>query len=113
MAVRQVQSVPPSSIRELAVTDSFRLVGVLPQSSAAILVVVFVIALEPHHLAVSLEGENVVAIRSRNQRSWLMTAQPGKASKASSRARKVSTSRSFVGSSRSSKLPPRLSSLAR
>ena len=55
-----------------------------------------------------------VATRSRNQRSWLMTtAQPAKASRPSSRARRVSTSRSLVGSSRSSTLPPRASTLAR
>src|SRR5436305_856653 len=40
-----------------------------------------------------------VAMRSRNQRSWLMiTAQPAKSSSASSSARNVSTSRSLVGS---------------
>ena len=55
-----------------------------------------------------------VAIRSRNQRSWVMTtAQPAKSSSASSSARSVSTSRSLVGSSSSSRLPPLLSSLAR
>jgi len=38
-------------------------------------------------------------MRSRNQRSWLMTTtQPGKPRTASSRARKVSPSRSLVGS---------------
>ena len=46
-------------------------------------------------------------MRSRNQRSWLMTtAQPAKLRSASSSARSVSTSRSLVGSSRSSRLPP-------
>src|SRR6266536_557092 len=55
-----------------------------------------------------------VATRSRNQRSWLMTtAQPPKLNSASSSARSVSTSRSFVGSSSSSRLPPRRSSFAR
>ena len=55
-----------------------------------------------------------VAMRSRNQRSWLITtAQPAKPSRASSSARSVSTSRSLVGSSSSSRLPPLLSSLAR
>ncbi len=49
-----------------------------------------------------------VATRSRNQRSWLMTtAQPAKLKIASSKARSVSTSRSFVGSSSSSRLQPR------
>src|SRR5262249_48927522 len=55
-----------------------------------------------------------VAIRSRNQRSCEMTtAQPAKSSSASSSARRVSTSRSFVGSSRSRTLPPERRSLAR
>src|SRR5262245_9588547 len=55
-----------------------------------------------------------VATRSRNQRSWLITtAQPAKSSSASSSARRVSTSRSFVGSSSSSTLPPERSSFAR
>ena len=48
-----------------------------------------------------------VAIRSRNQRSCeITTAQPAKSSSASSSARSVSTSRSFVGSSSRSTLPP-------
>src|SRR5205085_10855441 len=47
-----------------------------------------------------------VARRSRKKRSWLMTtAQPAKLSNASSRARRVSTSRSLVGSSRRRTLP--------
>src|SRR6266481_2912763 len=54
-----------------------------------------------------------VAIRSRNQRSWLITTtEPAKLRIASSRARSVSTSRSFVGSSRRSTLAPLLSMLA-
>ena len=53
-----------------------------------------------------------VAMRSRNQRSWLMiTAQPAKSSSASSSARSVSTSRSLVGSSSSSTLAPDLQHL--
>ena len=53
-------------------------------------------------------------MRSRNQRSWLMTtAQPAKFSSASSSARSVSTSRSLVGSSSSSRLLPFFSSFAR
>ena len=53
-------------------------------------------------------------MRSRNQRSWeITTAQPGKPSSASSSARRVSTSRSLVGSSSSSTLPPDFSTLAR
>ena len=48
-----------------------------------------------------------VAIRSRNQRSCVITtAQPAKSRSASSSARSVSTSRSFVGSSSSRTLPP-------
>src|ERR1700745_2849693 len=48
-----------------------------------------------------------VATRSRNQRSWVITtAQPAKSSSASSSARSVSTSRSFVGSSSGGALPP-------
>ena len=55
-----------------------------------------------------------VATRSRNQRSWVITtAQPAKSSSASSSARSVSTSRSLVGSSSSSTLPPLRSSFAR
>ena len=51
-------------------------------------------------------------MRSRNQRSWLMTtAQPAKLSSASSSARSVSTSRSLVGSSSSSRLLPLLQQL--
>ena len=53
-------------------------------------------------------------MRSRNQRSWLMTtAQPAKLSSASSSDRSVSTSRSLVGSSSSSRLLPFFSSFAR
>ena len=48
-----------------------------------------------------------VAMRSRNQRSCeITTTQPAKPSSASSSARSVSTSRSLVGSSSSSTLPP-------
>src|SRR5262245_8471112 len=55
-----------------------------------------------------------VATRSRNQRSCVITtAQPAKSSSASSSARSVSTSRSFVGSSRSSTLAPLFSIFAR
>ena len=55
-----------------------------------------------------------VAIRSRNQRSWLMTiTEPAKRVSASSSARRVSTSRSLVGSSRSRRLAPSFRVLAR
>src|SRR5262249_38534956 len=48
-----------------------------------------------------------VATRSRNIRSWEMTtAQPGNSSSAFSSDDSVSTSRSLVGSSSSSRLPP-------
>src|SRR2546430_1935310 len=53
-------------------------------------------------------------MRSRNQRSWLITTtHPAKSSTASSSARSVSTSRSFVGSSSRSTLPPERRSFAR
>src|SRR5581483_1928063 len=71
----------------------------------------------PSNQVVSLLPSNArmcVATRSRNQRSWVITtAQPAKSSSASSSARSVSTSRSFVGSSRRSTLPPLRSSFAR
>src|SRR6266576_2178020 len=55
-----------------------------------------------------------VATRSRNQRSCVITtAQPANSSSASSSARSVSTSRSFVGSSSSRTLPPERRSFAR
>src|SRR5205823_11748395 len=55
-----------------------------------------------------------VATRSRNHRSCVITtAQPANSSSASSSARSVSTSRSFVGSSSSRTLPPLRSSFAR
>ena len=55
-----------------------------------------------------------VASRSRNQRSWkLTTAQPAKSVSASSTALGVSTSRSLVGSSSSSRFPPGRRSFAR
>ena len=55
-----------------------------------------------------------MAIRSRNQRSWLITMTlPGNSSSASSSARSVSTSRSLDGSSSSSTLPPAMRVLAR
>src|ERR671916_502831 len=60
------------------------------------------------------KASTCVATRSRNQRSCeMITAQPANESSACSSARSVSTSRSLVGSSSSSRLPPRRSSLAR
>ena len=55
-----------------------------------------------------------VQMRSRKKRSWLITiAQPWKSMMACSRTRIVFTSRSFVGSSRSMRLPPLRSIFAR
>ncbi|COY01009.1 Uncharacterised protein [Mycobacterium tuberculosis] len=55
-----------------------------------------------------------VHVRSRNQRSCeITTAQPGKFSRAFSSEPRVSTSRSFVGSSSRIRLPPCLSVNAR
>ena len=55
-----------------------------------------------------------VAMRSRNQRSWLTTTRhPANSTSASSSARRVSTSRSLVGSSSSSRLAPPRRSFAR
>ena len=52
--------------------------------------------------------------RSRNQRSWETTiAEPAKSAKASSSERRVSTSRSLLGSSSSSKLHPSRNVLAK
>mmetsp|Transcript_5668 Transcript_5668/g.19080 ORF Transcript_5668/g.19080 Transcript_5668/m.19080 type:complete len:271 (-) Transcript_5668:1128-1940(-) len=54
-----------------------------------------------------------VAILFRNHRSWEMTkAQPFQESKASSKARKVATSKSFVGSSSKRQLPPEVNTRA-
>src|SRR5690625_7019437 len=55
-----------------------------------------------------------VATRSRNQRSWeTTTAQPGNSSRAFSSEPRVCTSRSLVGSSSRSRLPPCLRVSAR
>ena len=55
-----------------------------------------------------------VAILSRNIRSWeITTTQPGKSRSAFSKLPKVSTSKSFVGSSSSKRFPPCLSVRAR
>ena len=51
--------------------------------------------------------------RGTTDRGEITTAQPAKSSSASSSARSVSTSRSFVGSSSSSTLPPLISVFAR
>ncbi len=51
--------------------------------------------------------------RGTSDRGVITTAQPANESSASSSARSVSTSRSFVGSSSSSRLPPERRSLAR
>ena len=68
----------------------------------------------PGFSSVPSQARMWVATRSRNQRSCeVMTEQPGNASSASSRLSSVSVSRSFVGSSRSSRFPPCLSVRAR
>jgi hypothetical protein len=91
-----------------------RLVGGGAELLAPERLVVGDVALEEADLAVALEGQDVRPMRSRNQRSWLMTTtQPGNDSSPASSARNVSTSRSLVGSSSSSTLPPDWSSLAR
>ena len=91
------------------VFDPMRPVRVCALAAVVVLVVVLVIALEPLDVAESPSKARMwVAMRSRNQRSWeITTAQPANSpSSASSRARRVSTSRSLVGSSSSSRLPP-------
>ena len=99
-----------SSSRELPVLDAVRLVGMRAEAALAVGFVVLEVALEPHTWLSPSNARMCVAMRSRNQRSWLMTtAQPAKLSSASSSARRVSTSRSLVGSSSNRRLPPRIS----
>ena len=82
------------------------------EALAAVLLVGLEVALEPLTCESPSKASTWVATRSRNQRSWeITTAQPAKASSASSSARRVSTSRSLVGSSSSSRLPPRAQQL--
>ena len=91
-----------------------RAVGLVAEQRAAVLLVGLEVALEPRDCESPSNASTCVATRSRNQRSWEMTtAQPANASSASSSARSVSTSRSLVGSSSSSTLPPERRSLAR
>src|SRR5262249_32595321 len=120
-----VQRAP--SARQRLVPDAVRLYRFLAFAALEVLDVLLVVALEPHHLRVAFEGANVrgdaieepaivrdhhPAAREGEQRP-LRTAQPGKLSSASPRARSVSTSRSLVGSSSSNTLPPARSTFAR
>ena len=84
-----------------------RLVGFGAKAAVTVDLVVLVVALEPDDLAVAFERQDVGRDPVRNQRSWLITtAQPANDSSASSSARSVSTSRSFVGSSSSRRFAP-------
>ena len=97
---------PALTAQKRLVLDAVRLGGVGARRFFVLLVLV-VVALEPHTCESPSNARMCVAMRSRNQRSWLITtAQPAKSRSASSSARSVSTSRSFVGSSSSSRLPP-------
>ena len=103
------------SMYQFAVLDAVRLVGVLSQAALLVGLVVGEVALEPDTVLDSPSKARIwVTMRSRNQRSCeMMTAQPPKSSSASSSARRVSTSRSLVGSSSNSRLPPLFRSFAR
>jgi hypothetical protein len=103
-----VLNAPPNHTAQVMYLMRCGLVGVGAEAALAVGLVVLVVALEPDTTWLSPSKARMwVAMRSRNQRSWLMTtAQPGKSSSASSSARSVSTSRSLVGSSSSSRLPP-------
>ena len=103
-----------SSAGERLVLDAVRLVGAAPSSLWRHASYSVKLPSNQRTWLSPSKARTWVAMRSRNQRSWLMTtAQPGKLSSASSRARSVSTSRSLVGSSSSSTLPPVFSTLAR
>ena len=89
------------------------LVGIDPQAFPTISLIVGEIALPPTDLGVALEGQYVggdpveePAVVADDDDAT------AKSSRASSSARRVSTSRSFVGSSRRSTLPPLLRTLA-
>src|ERR1700733_7917680 len=81
--------------------------GVLALAALVVLDVFLVIALEPNDLRVAFEGEDVG--RDPVEEPAVVRDAPS----ASSRARSVSMSRSLVGSSSRSTLPPDLSTLAR
>ena len=72
------------------------------------------VPLAPDHLAVPFERQDVRRDAVQEPAVVQMTtAQPAKFISASSSARSVSTSRSLVGSSSNSKLPPLRNSFAR
>jgi hypothetical protein len=66
-------------VGELAVLDALGDVGIGAQAGLLVLDVALEVALEPHHLAVALEGEDVGGDAVEEEpRSWLMTStQPG------------------------------------
>ena len=93
---------------QLAVLDAMRLVGVLSQAALLVGLVIGEGALEPHRLGIALEREDMgndaveePAIVRDDDRAAAEVEQ-----RLSSSARRVSTSRSLVGSSSSSRLPP-------
>src|SRR4029079_9555238 len=49
----------PSSVRQLPVLEAVRLVGLGAQPLVAVCLVILVVPLEPDHLTVPLEGEDV------------------------------------------------------
>src|SRR6476646_9524354 len=106
--------VRPDLSAELLVLDPMRDDGVRTEPPHLVLLVFLEVASNHSTWLSPSKARICVAMRSRNQRSWLMmTAQLAKSSSASSSARSVSTSRSLLGSSSSSTLAPVLSILAR
>ena len=102
---------------ELAM-DAVRPCGILTQTRHAVLLVGGKLPSNQYHApglsSVPSQARMCVATRSRNIRSWLITTeQPGNSKSAASSEESVSTSRSLVGSSKSSRLPPCLSVSAR
>ena len=102
------------SPRERLVLDPVGLVGIGSQSLVPLQFVRLVIAIAPDNPAVSFKRENVggntveePAVVADHHR------EPPKSTTASSSARNISTSRSLVGSSSRSRLPPLLRSFAR
>ena len=102
--------------REALIFDLVGLIGVDAETPLLVRFVILVIAFEPFDMAVASSKASIwVAMRSRNQRSWLMImAQLRQIPPAPFPApRSVSTSRSLVGSSSKSRLAPDFSILAR
>jgi hypothetical protein len=96
------------------IADPGRVERVVALAGPQVLLVLRVAARVPHRLRVPSNARMWVATRSRNHRSWLViTAHPAKSSSASSSDRSVSTSRSLVGSSSSSRFASFCSSFAR